>query len=154
SRVELAIAWRYLRSRRGSRLLSLISIIAIGGVTIGVAALIVIIGVMNGLQIDLREKILVGRPGIRILQWGEDMVMPDWKPTYDKVKRQPGVVAVSPFVLTQAIVHATKHNHFEPAAVEGLPVADRGPQTTQIRSRVTSGDFSFATTDGRNHGAV
>ena len=54
TRLEFAIAWRYLRSRRGSRLLSLISVIAIGGVIVGVSALIVIIGVMNGLQSDLR----------------------------------------------------------------------------------------------------
>jgi lipoprotein-releasing system permease protein len=153
-RLELAIAWRYLRSRRGSRLLSLISIIAIGGVTIAVSALIVIIGVMNGLQIDLREKILVGSPDIRVLKWGEDLVMPDWKPTMEKVKRQPGVVAVAPFVITQAVVHATKHNHYEPAAVEGIPIADRGPQTTQIRTRITAGDFSFSTSDGKNRGAV
>ena len=40
TRLELSIAWRYLRSRRGSRLLSLISVIAIGGVLVGVSALI------------------------------------------------------------------------------------------------------------------
>jgi lipoprotein-releasing system permease protein len=45
SRLELHIAWRYLRSRRGSKLLSLISTIAIGGVIVGVSALIVIFGV-------------------------------------------------------------------------------------------------------------
>ena len=66
-RLELHIAWRYLRSRRGSKLLSLISVIAIGGVVIGVSALILIIGVMNGLQKDLREKILIGSPDIRVL---------------------------------------------------------------------------------------
>jgi len=153
-RLELAIAWRYLRSRRGSRLLSLISIIAIGGVTIAVSALIVIIGVMNGLQIDLREKILVGSPDIRVLKWGEDIVMPDWKPALEKVKQQEGVVAAAPFVLTQAVVHATRHNHFEPAAIEGIPAAQAGPQTTQIRTRLSKGEFTFSTTDGKNHGAV
>ena len=73
SRLELSIAWRYLRSRRGSKLLSLISVIAIGGVMVGVSALIVIIGVMNGLQRDLREKILVGSPDIRVLSFGDDL---------------------------------------------------------------------------------
>jgi len=67
TRLELAIAWRYLRSRRGSKLLSLISVIAILGVTVAVSALIVIIGVMNGLQNDLREKILIGSPDIQSL---------------------------------------------------------------------------------------
>ncbi|MBA3657831.1 MAG: lipoprotein-releasing system transmembrane subunit LolC, partial [Gemmatimonadaceae bacterium] len=46
TRLEMDIAWRYLRSRRGSKLLSLISMIAIGGVMVGVSALIIIIGVM------------------------------------------------------------------------------------------------------------
>src|SRR5213079_3137240 len=77
--LELEIAWRYLRSRRGSRLLSLISVIAIGGVIVGVSALIVIIGVMNGLQNDLREKILIGSPDIRVLTYGEDMAMSGWQ---------------------------------------------------------------------------
>ena len=101
-RLELAIAWRYLRSRRGSQLLSLISLIAIGGVTVGVSALIVIIGVMNGLQNDLREKILVGSPDIRVLTFGEDLVMTDWQRRCATVRQQPGVVAAAPFVLTQA----------------------------------------------------
>ena len=67
TRLELSIAWRYLRSRRGSKLLSLISLIAIRGVTVAVSALIVIMGVMSGLQNDLREKILIGSPDIRVL---------------------------------------------------------------------------------------
>src|SRR6185436_17616226 len=75
TKLELHIAWRYLRSRRGSRLLSLISIIAIGGVIVGVSALILIIGVMNGLQKDLREKILIGSPDVRVLTYGEDLSM-------------------------------------------------------------------------------
>ena len=64
--LELSIAWRYLRSRRGSKLLSFISVIAIVGVVVGVSALIVVMGVMNGLQRDLREKILIGSPDIRV----------------------------------------------------------------------------------------
>jgi lipoprotein-releasing system permease protein len=154
-RLELSIAWRYLRSRRGSKLLSLISLIAIGGVTIAVSALIVIIGVMNGLQTDLRDKILVGSPDIRVLTFGPDMVMTEWQPVRDKVARQPGVVGVAPFVLTQAVIHAIHHNHFEPAAVEGIPVDEPGkPEITRIRHSVTSGDFSFYTLDGKHRGAV
>src|SRR5215212_12211767 len=155
SRLELSIAWRYLRSRRGSKLLSLISLIAIGGVTIAVSALIVIIGVMNGLQTDLREKILVGSPDVRVLTFGEDMVMNDWDSTMKMVARQPGVVAVAPFVLTQAVIQATRHNHFEAVAIEGLPPEVPGmPQITKIRQHVKAGDFSFSTVDGKQRGAV
>src|SRR3712207_9568851 len=105
-RLELSIAWRYLRSRRGSKLLSLISMIAIGGVIVGVSALIVIIGVMNGLQKDLREKILIGSPDVRVLTYGEDMKMTGWQAVLRTVREQPGVVAASPFVHSQAGITA------------------------------------------------
>src|ERR671939_902101 len=97
TRLELAIAWRYLRSRRGSRLLSLISVIAIGGVIVGVSALIVIIGVMNGLQTDLREKILIGSPDLRVLTYGDDLRMTDWRSVLPKVRAQKGIVSAAPF---------------------------------------------------------
>jgi lipoprotein-releasing system permease protein len=155
SSLELEIAWRYLRSRRGSRLLSLISTIAILGVTVAVSALIVIIGVMDGLQTDLREKILIGSPDIRVMNWGEDLVMSNWRSILDKVKRQPGVVAAGPFVNTQALVLAGHHKYLEGVFVEGLPPDGPGvPQVTTIRQRATAGDFKFETLDGKHRGAV
>jgi lipoprotein-releasing system permease protein len=155
NRLELSVAWRYLRSRRGSKLLSLISLIAMGGVTVAVSALVVIIGVMNGLQTDLREKILTGSPDIRVLTYGEDMIMNDWSNVLDRIRRQPGVVAAGPFVHTQAVVHAVKRQYFETAFVEGLPPAGPdAPEVTRIRSTATAGDFSFATLDGKFRGAV
>jgi lipoprotein-releasing system permease protein len=155
SRLELAIAWRYLRSRRGSKLLSLISLIAIGGVTVAVSALIVIIGVMNGLQNDLREKILIGSPDIRVQTYGEDMVMTDWQSVLKKVLRQKGVVTAGPYVYTQALVRATRHKYVEGVFVEGLPPDAPGtPHVTRIREHATAGDFTFSTSDGQERGAV
>jgi lipoprotein-releasing system permease protein len=154
SRLELQIAWRYLRSRRGSKLLSLISIIAIGGVLVGVSALIVIIGVMNGLQHDLREKILVGSPDIRILSYGEDLKITDWPKVLDKVRKQPGVVTAAPFVLTEALMTAG-HDYAGGVYVVGLLPQARGvPDVTTIRSHAISGDFRFASTDGQQRGVV
>ena len=154
SRLEVAIAWRYLRSRRGSKLLSLISVIAIGGVVIGVSALIVIMGVMSGLQNDLREKILIGSPDVRVLNYGSDMVLKDWKPVLEKGSGQPGVVAAAPFVLTKALVNAG-HKYSDGAFVMGIiPEGQGGPPVTTIRSFRTAGDFRFQTTDGKQRGAV
>ena len=154
TKLELQIAWRYLRSRRGSKLLSLISIIAIGGVLVGVSALIVIIGVMNGLQHDLREKILVGSPDIRVLSYGEDLKITDWPKVLDKVRKQPGVVTAAPFVLTEALMTAG-HDYAGGVYVVGLLPAARGvPDVTTIRSHAISGDFRFASTDGQHRGVV
>ena len=152
--LEFAIAWRYLRSGRRSRLLSFISVIAIGGVVVGVSALIIIMGVMNGLQRDLREKILVGSPDIRVLTFGEDLRMDDWATVLDKVRAHPGVVAAAPFVLTQGGITAG-HNYAEAAYVVGIEPERRGvPNVTEIRSHAESGDFRFATLDGEGRGIV
>ena len=154
SRLEIAIAWRYLRSRRGSKLLSLISVIAIGGVVIGVSALIVIMGVMTGLQDDLRDKILIGSPDVRVLNYGSDMVLKDWTPVLEKVKAEKGVVAAAPFVLTKALVGAG-HKYSDGAYVMGIiPEGEGGTPVTSIRAYRTSGDFRFRTQDGKQRGAV
>jgi len=154
NRLELAIAWRYLRSRRGSRLLSFISVIAIGGIAVGISALIVILGVMNGLQSDLREKILVASPDVRVLTFGNELRVPGWRAAMEKVKRQPGVVAVAPFVLTQALVRAGS-SYTEGAQIAGIePTGARLPVVTTIRDHAIEGDFRFATADGRRRGAV
>jgi lipoprotein-releasing system permease protein len=155
TRLELSIAWRYLRSRRGSKLLSLISLIAIGGVIVGVSALIVIIGVMNGLQTDLREKILIGSSDVRVLTYGADMVMSGWQDVEKKVARQPGVVAVAPFVYTQALAQTAQHKYLEGVIVQGIvPDGPGVPQVTGIRRTATAGDFTFASRDGQNRGVV
>jgi lipoprotein-releasing system permease protein len=155
SRLELEIAWRYLRSRRGSRLLSFISVIAIGGIVVGVSALIVIIGVMNGLQTDLREKILVGSPDIRVLAYGEELRIPDWKKLLDTVRKQPGVVAAAPFVLTQALMRKDPVNYSEGVSIAGIePKGAPGPEVTTIREHAVEGDFKFESADGKHRGAV
>lgn len=152
--IEFDIAWRYLRSRRGSKLLSFISVIAIGGVIVGVSALIVVMGVMNGLQRDLREKILIGSPDIRVLSYGEDLKIADWRTVMDRVKKEQGVTAVAPFVLTQGLL-STGHDYVEGAYVSGIEPQARGTvDVTSIRQHATQGDFRFASSDGQQRGVV
>jgi lipoprotein-releasing system permease protein len=154
TRLELSVAWRYLRSRRGSKLLSLISMIAIGGVIVGVSALIVIIGVMNGLQKDLREKILIGSPDVRVLTYGQDMKMTGWQPVLRTVRSLPGVVAASPFVLSQAGITAG-HHWGEGVFVMGIEPADpKLHEVTNIRRFAIGGDFGFRTPDGARRGVI
>jgi lipoprotein-releasing system permease protein len=152
--LELHIAWRYLKSRRGSRLLSLISTIAIGGVIIGVSALIVIIGVMNGLQQDLREKILIGSPDVRVLTFGEDLTMPGWDSVMKTAEGVRGVVAAAPFVHTQAGVRGGS-TYTEAAFVMGIvPLRPGQKPVTSIRSTAKGGDFSFRDSQGGLNGVV
>ncbi len=154
NRLELEIAWRYLRSRGRTRWLSFISLIAIGGIVVGVSALILIIGVMNGLQTDLREKILVGSPDLRVLVFGDDLKITDWQVVQSKVAKVDGVVAVAPFVLTQALANAG-HDYTEGVSVSGIdPAGVSKREVTTIREHAIMGDFSFRSADGKRRGAV
>src|SRR5438067_2503276 len=145
SSLEARIALRYLRSRRSSRLLSLITVIAVGGVTVGVMALVVVLGVMNGLQEDLRDKILVANPHLRVLTYGEGLRLDDWRRVLDRVRRTPGVEAAAPFVLTQAGISAG-HDYAEGVVVLGVE-ADTGRRAvTSFAQHFTKGDLRFRTT--------
>ena len=154
TRLELAIAWRYLRSRGTSRLFSFISVIAIGGVVVGVSALIVINGVMTGMQSELREKILVGSPDLRVLSFGEDLRLDHWKGALDTLAREPGVIASAPFVLTQGLA-TSGHDYAEGVFVAGIEPATTVLQpVTDIRQYAVQGDFRFASSDGQKRGVV
>ena len=154
TRLEFSIAWRYLRSRRGSRLLSLISVIAIGGVLVGVSALIVIMGVMNGLQHDLREKILVGSADIQVLPYGAGLRLSNWRSVRDKVRAFKGITAAAPFVQTQGVV-SNLAGFTTGAAVLGIePDGTPGANVTSIRSHAVLGDFRFVRDSVKLPGAV
>jgi lipoprotein-releasing system permease protein len=153
SPLELRVALRYLKSRRSSRLLSLITVIAVGGITVGVMALVVVLGVMNGLQNDLREKILVVNPHLRVLTYGEGLRLDAWSDILAKVRRVPGVVAAAPFVLSQGIVSAG-HDYAEGVAVIGIE-ADTGDRAvTSLPRHFTKGDLSFRTTQPGVDGGI
>ncbi len=154
SRLEFSIAWRYLRSRRGSRLLSFISVIAVAGVAVGVSALIVILGVMNGLQTDLREKILVGSPDIRVLTYGEALRMDDWPRALERVRALPGVVDAAPFVISQGLA-TIGNGHREAVTIAGLLPGDSGSaQVTSIRDHAKRDLFQFRAADSSRTGVV
>ena len=153
SRLELQIALRYLKSRRASRLLSLITVIAVGGITVGVMALVVVLGVMNGLQNDLREKILVVNPHLRVLTYGEGLRLDDWRVTLTKVRRTPGVEAATPFVLSQGLISAG-HDYAEGVAVIGVE-SDTGTRAvTSLPRHFTKGDLTFRVTQPGVDGGI
>jgi lipoprotein-releasing system permease protein len=154
SHLELAIAWRYLRSRRGSRLLSFISVIAIGGVAVGVSALILVMSVMNGLQRDLRDKILIGSPDLRVLTFG-DMRIDDWRSVVDRVRGRPGVLGAAPAVITEAMIRPVNNTYREGVGIFGILPADSSTgDVTAIRQTAVAGDFTFRTSAGDRRGLV
>jgi lipoprotein-releasing system permease protein len=145
SRLDLRLASRYLRSRRSSRLFSLITLIATGGVTVGVMALIVVMGVMNGLQTDLREKILGPTPHIRVMTYGMGLRMDCWRSARDTILSHPDVVAAEPFVITRGIITAG-YDFAEGPYVIGIEPDTGAASVTALPRQFIEGDLSFRTT--------
>ena len=154
TRLELSIAWRYLRSSRDSRLLSLVSGIAIAGVVIAVSALLIIVSVMNGLQEEMRDRILIGSADVRVLTYGSDMTMSDWAGVLDTIRMQPGVEAAAPFVFSAGLI-ASPGRSAEGVHVVGIEPEGRDAEdVTRIREFREQGDFRFASSDGQGRGVV
>jgi lipoprotein-releasing system permease protein len=143
-RLEWRIAARYLRSRRSSRLVSLITLIATAGVAVGVTALIVVMGVMNGLQSELREKILIASPHLRILTFGRGLRVDNWREALEMVRAHPDVEAAAPFVITQGLVRAGA-DYTEGVRVLGIDPDTATMSVTPLPRHFSSGDLRFAT---------
>jgi lipoprotein-releasing system permease protein len=101
-RYETFIAFRYLFALRKQSFISVISLFAVCGVAIGVGALIVVIGVMNGFSTDLRDKILGVNSHILVtsLRGG----IKDYTKLADETAKVPGVIGVTPFIYSEVML--------------------------------------------------
>lgn len=146
---SLSLAWfvarRYLAARRKGRLLSLITWIALGGVTVGVTALIVVIAVMTGLQEDLRQKILGTTPHVIVLQQGSSLRMDNWRAVLERVRGQGGVVAASPFILTQVGIIA-RNEYAQTGDLYGVDLTPGRAPVTEMEAEILSGKYSLGST--------
>lgn len=139
------IARHYLAPRRGGRFLSFITWISLGGVTVGVTALVVVIAVMTGAQEDFQEKILEANPHILLLEYSGALRMGSWHALVDSVKGVEGVVTASPFLLTKV---ALERETFSQAAdLYGLSVEGMGEAATGIEERIRDGVLSLGETE-------
>jgi len=153
SKLERRLARRYLRSRRNTRTASLNTVISTGGVAVGVTALIVVLGVMNGLRDDLRERILVANPHLRVLTFGSGLRLDDWQSVIKEVRKQPRVVAASPEVISQAGITAGQ-DYGEGVNLLGFDTDTGSKSVTSLPQAVTKGDLSFRTTQPGVDGGV
>ena len=119
-RFELFIALRYLTAKRKQAFISIISLISILGVGLGVASLIVVLGVMNGFSTDLREKILGVNAHMVLAEMGG--AMHDYREIMAKVDGVPGVLGATPFVYSELMLGT-------PRGVKGVIVRGVDPKT-------------------------
>ncbi|MEO1745322.1 MAG: lipoprotein-releasing ABC transporter permease subunit [Pseudomonadota bacterium] len=99
---ERMVAWRYLRPRRKEAAVSIVTVISLVGVTLGVAALIIVMAVMNGFRGELLDRIL-GLNG-HIFVSPIERPLDDYEEVAARVEGAPGVIKAVPLVEGQALV--------------------------------------------------
>ncbi len=145
---ELILGWRYTRAARSTRrngFISFISGVSMLGIALGVAALIIVLSVMNGFQKEVRDRMLGVVSHIEIFALNES-ALPDLAATLAQVRAVPEVVGAAPFIATQALL--ARGEDMKGAIVRGIdPAAE--PSVTDLAvdpkdsalTRLVAGEF-------------
>ena len=99
---ELLIGLRYTRVKRRNHFISFIGLVSMLGIGLGVAALIVVLSVMNGFQKELRARILGGAAHVQIT--GLNQQLDNWEEVVARASAHPLVIAAAPYVNAQALL--------------------------------------------------
>ena len=140
NRAERMLARRYLLPGKGEGFIFLVASISLVAVALGVAALIIVMSVMNGFRAELFDKI-VGLNGHAVIQ-GYDGRLPDWQRIADTARKTPGVTSALPLI--EQPLMASSNGRVEGVLVRGLRVEDIRSNPT-ITSNVLAGDINSVT---------
>ncbi len=131
---QVFIAIRYLKSKKKYKGVSVNTAISIGGVAVGVMALLVVLSVMTGFQRDIQKKILGANAHIIVRDYRGPM--PDYKEVERRLHGEQGIVSFAPFVLGQVMVSYEKRAHG--IFLRGIEPASES-KTTDILSHIKAG---------------
>jgi lipoprotein-releasing system permease protein len=129
SRYEWMLAKRYLWPGKGEGIIAVVAAFSLAGVMLGVAALIIVMSVMNGFRAELFDKI-VGLNGHAVVQ-GYGGRLPDWQAIVREAKATPGVVSATPLI--EQPLMASYEGRVEGVLVRGMRIED-------IRNNAIIGD--------------
>jgi lipoprotein-releasing system permease protein len=122
--LPLFVGLRYVRARSHKFFVSFITWVSLLCVCLGVTALIVILSVMNGLEGELRERLLALSAHARIFLPAESRATPDWQALAGRVRAAPGVTGVAPFIEIEAL--AMRKPEMLPVRLRGIDPGHEG----------------------------
>ncbi|MFN7973951.1 MAG: FtsX-like permease family protein [Acidobacteriota bacterium] len=137
-RWELWVAARYLRARRKQTMMSVVTLISIGGTAVGVMALLIALSLMSGFQNDIKVKILGSNAQILVFPWADEN-MKDFEAVVDRVKQVPGVIAAAPVIYQGGMAINERTGSEAAVTVKGI-VPDREVLVTDIGNAVIRSD--------------
>ena len=119
---ELFVGMRYTRAKRRNHFISFISLTSMVGIGLGVAALIVVLSVMNGFQEELRSRILGVASHLQIT--GANSVLADWQTVSSKVQTAKHVTGTAPYIMAQGML--SNGQAVQGAIVRGVLPSEEG----------------------------
>ncbi|MGE8578583.1 MAG: ABC transporter permease, partial [Burkholderia contaminans] len=137
---EWQIGWRYTRAGKrttGNGFISFIALVSMLGIALGVAALIVVLSVMNGFQKEVRDRMLSVLAHVEV--FSPTGSMPDWQLTAQEARRNSSVIGAAPYVDAQALL--TRQDAVSGVMLRGVePTLE--PQVSDIGKDMKAGQLA------------
>ena len=140
---ELFIAKRYLKSNKRAGFLSVFTLISIGGVLVGVAALVFVLSMMNGFEKEVRSRIIGNTAHINVYSIEREGIE-DCAELISKIGKLKHVIAAAPVVTYKAAI--SSRNSGDGIVVKGIEIAEE-TKVANIKENMIQGDLSFQTQD-------
>ncbi len=136
---KLFVSKRYVRIKKDELFKSLITIFSIVGIAIGVGTLIVVLSVMNGMQNDLREKILGTNGHILVSKfYGEEIY--DYELIIDSLKKVNGIIGATPFIYTKILIR--NKDNVDGIIMKGIDTLTFD-EVSNLREKIILGKFEL-----------
>jgi lipoprotein-releasing system permease protein len=132
------IAKRYLKST-GSTFLSIITVFSIGGIFVGVAAILAVVSSMNGFREDLKEKIVGTNAHVALLKYYNES-LEDYKKLLPETMRFKHVESAAPFIYTKAMI--SKGSYVDGVVVRGVD-QELEKVVTEVSKHIVDGSFDL-----------
>jgi len=146
---ELFIGLRYLKAKRKSTFISLITLISVAGVALGVMALIIVLAVMTGFEESLKEKILGTNAHIVVMSGAGPME--GYPKLLKKVQAIDGVVASTPFIYNQVMLSSGRN--VSGVVLRGIDVKTDA-QVTNLHKSIVGGSLQALNGDPKTPSLV
>lgn len=130
--VELRLAYRYLAVRRQATAITFLTWVSVTGVTIGVAALVIVLAVMNGFQSELESRIVGTNAHVYLLPPADASTLQGSDSLMARTLRQPDVIACAPFVFGKAMI--ASETAVDGVAIKGIDLAREARVTRVLQS--------------------
>jgi len=136
---EWQIGWRYTRAGRAGRrngFISFISFVSMLGIALGVAALIIVLSVMNGFQKEVTDRMLSVVAHVEVFD-AQGNALADWRATAAAAGKNPAVLAAAPFIAMQSLI--ARGDEMRGAVVRGIDPAEEAkvtPLAAQLKDGV------------------